>query len=144
MENNPVNARRSPAQPAASITITGSRNVNVAASRPVITATLAGETQQLFTDLADYLQRHAAQLAVRLTVPAGPRRSCSTYATQQLGRHRTRAGSGRSLTPSARPASARPAFPPERASSTWSKDRARSARDTRRTATDESAAAAIR
>ena len=66
-----------PAQPAAtSVTITGSRNVNVAAHSPgasqAITDAVTEETRQRLTDLADYLQRHAAQLPVFVD---GPRRA---------------------------------------------------------------------
>lgn len=77
VENNRSTRDDPPAQPAStSITITGSRNVNVAAGSPgasqTITGTVTAETRQLLTDLADYLQQHAAQLAV----PAdGPRRT---------------------------------------------------------------------
>jgi hypothetical protein len=64
----------SPVQPAAtSITITGSRNVNVAAHSPgasqAITGTVNEEAQQLLADLADYLQQYAAQLAGASDVP---------------------------------------------------------------------------
>jgi hypothetical protein len=64
----------SPVQPAAtSITITGSRNVNVAAHSPgasqAITGTVNEEAQQLLADLADYLQQCAAQLAGASDVP---------------------------------------------------------------------------
>ena len=63
-----------PVQPAAtSITITGSRNVNVAAHSPsasqAITGVVTEETRQLLMDLADYLQQHAAQLAVSADDP---------------------------------------------------------------------------
>ncbi len=63
-----------PVQPAAtSITITCSRNVNVAAHSPsasqAITGIVTEETRQLLTDLADYLQQHAAQLAVSADDP---------------------------------------------------------------------------
>jgi len=69
-----VETRRStcddpPVQPAAtSITITSSRNVNVAAHSPsasqAITSMVTEETRQLLTDLANYLQQYARQLAV--------------------------------------------------------------------------------
>jgi len=64
----------SPVQPAAtSITITGSRNVNVAAHSPgasqAITGTVNEEAQQILADLANYLQQYAAQLAVAFDVP---------------------------------------------------------------------------
>lgn len=74
VENNRSTRDEPPAQPAAtSITITGSRNVNVAASSPgasqVITDTVTEETRQLLTDLADYLQQHATQLVVPADSP---------------------------------------------------------------------------
>jgi hypothetical protein len=77
VENSRSTRDDPPAQPAStSITITGSRNVNVAAGSPgtsqAITATVTGETRQLLIDLADYLQQHAAQLAVPVD---GPRRT---------------------------------------------------------------------
>ena len=64
----------SPVGPSAtSITITGSRNVNVAAHSPgasqAITGTVNEEAQQLLADLADYLQQHSAQLAAAANVP---------------------------------------------------------------------------
>jgi hypothetical protein len=74
VENNRSTRDNPPAQPAAtSITITGSRNVNIAAGSPgasqAITATVTEETRQLLTDLADYLQQHAAQLAAPADSP---------------------------------------------------------------------------
>lgn len=64
-----------PAEPAAtSVTITGSHNVNVAAHSPgasqAITGTVTEETRQRLAELADYLQQHAAQLAVSADGPS--------------------------------------------------------------------------
>lgn len=74
VENNRSTRDNPPAQPAAtSIAITGSHNVNIAAGSPgasqAITATVTEETRQLLTDLADYLQQHAAQLAAPADSP---------------------------------------------------------------------------
>ena len=74
VENNRSTRDDPPAPRAAtSITITGSRNVNVAASSPgasqAITGTVTEETRHLLTDLADYLQQHAEQLAAPADSP---------------------------------------------------------------------------
>jgi len=69
VENNRSTRDDPPVPPAAtSITIAGSHHVTVAAHSPsasqTITAAMTEETRHLLTDLADYLHRHAAQLAV--------------------------------------------------------------------------------
>lgn len=75
-----------PAPPAAtSITITSSRNVNIAAHSPGAsqenTVIAAEETQQLLTNLADYLQQHSAELAVSAD---GPRRTAQVVVELRL------------------------------------------------------------